>query len=135
MLSAPFCVRFPYLQMGTACPRLFNPQVRNSRMNHKMPSREMVPLLQQRTLLRNLGQSYRLELLDSKPLTNQDEVRYQHIRAQRQEETTGRAEVIELWVHSHSSVIARLRLQVPLDSGEQRLVTLDLVSEEPLPRD
>src|SRR5262249_32004722 len=104
------------------------------RDGEKTPIRDMVPLLQQRTLLRKLGQSYRLELLDPEPLTKQGEVRYQHIRARRQQETSGGAEVIELWVHPQSSVIGRLRLQVPLESGE-RLVTLDLVSEEPLPRD
>jgi hypothetical protein len=104
------------------------------RDGEKAPSREMVPLLQQRTLLRNLGQSYRLELLDPMPLMNQDKIKYQHIRAQRQQEATGGAEVVELWVHPHSSVIARLRLQVPL-GAEERLVSLDLVSEKPLPRD
>ncbi|HEY7425303.1 MAG TPA: hypothetical protein VH682_13810 [Gemmataceae bacterium] len=104
------------------------------RDGEKMPSREMVPLLQQRTLLRNLGQSYRLELLDPEPLANQDEIRYQHIRARRLKETPGGAEGVELWVHPQSSVIARLRLQAKRDLGE-RLVTLDLVSEKPLRRD
>jgi len=104
------------------------------RDGEKTPSREMFPLLQQRTLLRNLRQSYRLELLGSEPLANQDAVRYQHLRARQQKKTPDGAEVVELWVHPQSGVIARLRLQVQSQPGE-RLVTLDLVSEESLPRD
>jgi hypothetical protein len=95
---------------------------------------EMFPLLQQRTLLRNLGQSYRLELLDATPLQGQGEIRYPHIRARRQDDAPDGPEVVELWVHPQSSVISRLRLQVKLASGERR-VTLDLESEEPLPPD
>jgi hypothetical protein len=100
----------------------------------KAAGRKMFPLLQQRTLLRNLGQSYRLELLPPALLADGDGIRYQHIRAHRRDETVDSADVVEIWVHPQSSVIARLSLQAKLESGERR-VTLDLESEEPMPHD
>jgi hypothetical protein len=104
------------------------------RAQDKPSSQAMLPLLQQHTLLRRLGQSYRLELLASTPLTEGDDIRYHHIRAQRQSDAAGGAEVVELWVHPRSSIVARLQLQAKLEPG-RRLVTLDLTSEEPLPPD
>jgi hypothetical protein len=96
---------------------------------------KMLPLLQQRTLLRNLGQSYRLELLPPAPLDDRDDLRYQHIRAHRRDETIDAADVVEIWVHPDSSVIVRLILQAKLEAGGERRVTLDLESEERMPHD
>jgi hypothetical protein len=100
----------------------------------KASSQAMLPLLQQHTLLRRLGQSYRLELLASTPLKEGDDLRYHYIRARRQSDAASGAEVVELWVHPHSSIVARMQLQANLESG-RRLVTLELTSEESLPPD
>jgi hypothetical protein len=100
----------------------------------KAAGRKMFPLLQQRTLLLSLGQSYRLELLAPAQLADGDDIRYQHIRAHRRDETTDAADVVEIWVHPQSSVIVRMSLQAKLESGERR-VTLDLESADPMPPD
>jgi hypothetical protein len=96
--------------------------------------RELLPILQQRTLLERLGRSYRLELLAREALTADDDTRYQHLRAHRQQDGAGGADVVDLWVHPDTGVVARLRLQSRLPRVE-RLVTLDLVSQEPLAPD
>src|SRR5262249_24005701 len=61
--------------------------------------RELLPILQQRTLLERLGRSCRLELLAPETLTADEATRYQRLRAHRQEDGAAGAEVVDLWVH------------------------------------
>lgn len=95
------------------------------------PEQKALPLLQLRTLLERLGRSYRLELLAAESLPELSSVAYKHLRAQRQENVVGGSEVVDLWVHPDTGVLGRIRFQTTTLRGE-RVVTLDLVSEEPL---
>jgi hypothetical protein len=91
-----------------------------------------LPILQPRSLLERLGRSYRLEMLAPEPLTPHGDVRYQHVRAHRQEEASGGSEVVDLWIHPDTNVLTRVRFQARPPWGE-RTVTLYLVAEEQLP--